>query len=229
MTYHSPTTVAKLVADIESRGFGVIPDFVAASDLARMRAFVAKAVKNTNGEYAGFTGPEAVAGSGLDELARSPGFRAIVREVYERGTGRKAPEQDFYQVLRCLTGATGRRHSYLFHYDSYVVTVLIPIEIPTTGQPGDLLMLPNTRRIRRTYARNVVDKIILDNPLSQFLLRRLTIANIIRPTRIKMVPGNAYFFWGYRSVHTNEPCDADRVRATALFHFANPHARKGAA
>lgn len=227
MTYHSPTTVAKLVADIESRGFGVIPDFVAASDLARMRAFVAKAVKNTNGEYAGFTGPEAVAGSGLDELARSPGFRAIVREVYERGTGRKAPEQDFYQVLRCLTGAGGQAHALLFHYDSYVVTALIPVEIPAHGQTGDLVMLRGGRRIRHSYVANLIDKILLDNSVTQALMRLLHKARLLPVVRIKMIPGNAYFFWGYRRVHANEACDPGQIRATAIYHFANPHAGSG--
>jgi hypothetical protein len=229
MTYQSHATVASLVADIERTGFGVIPGFVSASDLTRMRAFVARAAREAGGEYAGFIGPDSVAGSGLDELARSPHFRDLVKEVYERGTGQKAPSQEFYQLLRCLSGASARRHSYLFHYDSYVVTVLIPIEIPTSGMTGDLLMLPNTRRVRKSYAANVVDKIVLDNRLSQMLLRTLTTAHLIRPVRIRLVPGNAYFFWGYRSIHTNEPCDATRVRATALFHFANPHARPAAA
>ncbi len=224
MTYHSHATIATLVEDIERTGFGVLPGFVSAGELTRMRAFVARAVKDKGGEYAGFIGPESVAGSGLDELARSPHFRDMIEKVYECGTGRKAPKQEFYQVLRCLSGNSARRHSYLFHYDSYVVTVLIPIEIPTAGMSGDLLMLPNTRKVRNTYAANVIDKIILDNPLSQALLKYLTRKNVIRLTRIKMVPGNAYFFWGYRSVHTNEPCDAERIRATALFHFANPHA-----
>jgi hypothetical protein len=223
MTDHSQAAVAQLVAEIDRTGFGVIPNFVAADELARMRAFVARAVQQAGGEYAGFAGPEAVAGSGLDELARSPRFLAMIREIYERGTGTKAPDQELYQVLRCLSGASVRRHSYLFHYDSYVVTVLIPIEIPTAGMTGDFLMLPNTRRIRRSYVANVVDKVMLDNPLSQVLLRTLTRTGLLRPVRIKMVPGNAYFFWGYRSVHTNEPCDPERIRATALFHFANPH------
>ena len=91
---------------------------------------------------------------------------------------------------------------------------------------GDFLMLPNTRSIRRSYVSNVVDKAVLDNPLSQVLLRTLTKTGLLRPVRIRMVPGNAYFFWGYRSVHTNEPCDPERIRATALFHFANPHGGK---
>jgi hypothetical protein len=115
-------------------------------------------------------------------------------------------------------------HSWLFHYDSYVVTILIPIEIPTTGQTGDFLIIPNTRPIRGNRAANLVDKVLLDNRATQWMLRVFTAIGVIRPTRIKMVPGNAYFFWGYRSVHTNEPCDPDQVRATALFHYVNPHA-----
>jgi hypothetical protein len=37
-----------------------------------------------------------------------------------------------------------------------------------------------------------------------------------------MVPGNLYLFWGYRSVHANQACDPDKIRATALFHFGDP-------
>jgi hypothetical protein len=102
--------------------------------------------------------------------------------------------------------------------------VLIPIEIPTAGKTGDLLIFPNTRRLRKRYLSNVIDKAILDNFVTQWILRRLTVLGMLRVTRIKLIPGNAYVFWGYRSVHTNEPCDAGHVRATALFHYSNPHA-----
>jgi hypothetical protein len=216
--------VAALVDDINTKGYGYLPGFIGPADLERMRAFVASAVQKSNGEYAGFTGPDAVAGSGLDELARSESFRSLIERIYERGTGVKPPRQDYYQILRCLTGPSANKHSYVFHYDSYVITALFPIEIPTSGQSGDFLMIPNTRRIRKNYLSNVIDKIILDNAVSQFVLRKLTKMRMIKLTRIKMVPGNAYFFWGYRTVHTNEPCDIDKVRATALFHYANPHA-----
>jgi hypothetical protein len=228
MFFHTPeistAQVAALVEDINRRGYGVIPGFIYAEDLERMRAFVADAVKQSNGEYAGFIGPDAVRGSGLDELAISRPFRTMIEQIYQQGTGQKPPKQEFYQLLRCLTGNGARQHSYLFHYDSYVITMLIPVVIPTTGQTGDFLMLPNTRGIRSRYLFNVVDKVILDNPVSQWALRKLTKMGLIRLTRIKLTPGNAYFFWGYRSVHTNEPCDPDQVRATALFHYANPHA-----
>ena len=38
-----------------------------------------------------------------------------------------------------------------------------------------------------------------------------------------MWPGAICFFWGYQSLHGNEPCYGSSVRATGLFHFADPH------
>ena len=113
----------------------------------------------------------------------------------------------------------------MFHYDSYVVTALVPIIIPKQGKSGDLLMFPNTRSIRPAYLINALDKVALDNKLTQKLLRRTVERNPDKPVRIKMQPGNLYLFWGYRSIHTNEPCDPENVRATALYHYANPHKR----
>jgi len=83
-----------------------------------------------------------MAGSGLDELGRAPWFVELLRGVYEAGTGKPGPDVEFYQVLRCLTGASASQHSYLFHYDSYVLTVLIPIEVPTSGMAGDFMLFP---------------------------------------------------------------------------------------
>jgi hypothetical protein len=216
--------VTDLVKQIEEKGFGVIPNYVGAEELEQMRAFVAATVTKSGHQYVGLTGRDAVAGSRLDDFADSPQFQDLFRRVYEGGTGRHAPKVEFYQVLRCLTGQGVTTHSLNFHYDSYVVTALIPVEIPSEGQSGDLIMLPNTRSIRRSYATNLFDKVLLDNKLTQTTLRKLTKMKMLPLTRIKMVPGNLYFFWGYRSIHTNEACDPDKVRATALFHYVNPHA-----
>lgn len=214
---------AALAAAMERQGFATIPNFVSPENLERMRAFVNRAIEGTGGEYVSFTGPDTVEGSGLDELAHDPSFRSLMERIYEAGTGRVPPSQPFYQVLRCLAGQGAKRNSYLFHYDSYVITALVPIVVPSSGLSGDLLMLPNTRGIRRTYLFNVIDKLVLDNKLSQVVLKQMTLKGLLPIKRIKMVPGTMYFFWGYRTIHTNEPCDPDKVRSTALFHYANPH------
>jgi hypothetical protein len=222
----SEQQIATLVEDVNVNGFGVLTNYILPIDLWRMQAFVDAAIETSQNEYIAFSGPEAVFGSGLDELSRAPEFQYLIKRIYEHATGKTAPDEDIHQVLRCLSGNSGLRNSLIFHYDSYIVTALIPIRIPQSGKAGDLLMYPNTRTIRPAYILNVLDKVVLDNPVSQIVLRAAVDSKLLSPKRIPMSPGNIYFFSGYRSVHANEPCDPDKVRATAIFHYANPH-RKG--
>jgi len=220
----SEATLDKLIADINRDGFGMIPNYVPAEHLERMRRFVNGAIAAAGQRYVGFVGRDAVAGSAFADLSGTPAFQDLMHRVYERGTNRTAPDAGLYQVLRCLAGETGLAHSLIFHYDSYVVTALIPVEIPRQGQTGDLVMLPFRRGIRSSYLANLFDKLLLDNKATQKLLRLLCKLKMLPLIRVKMIPGNIYFFWGYRTIHANESCDPSNVRATALYHFANPHA-----
>lgn len=212
-----------LFAAMERDGFCCIPDFVDAASLSTMQAFVASSVTGSKHEYVAFQGSEAVRGSGLDELAQSGRFQSIFRRLYEASRRRPAPPVEFHQVLRCLTGKGMAEHSLNFHYDSYLITALIPIVIPTAGRPGDLYMVPNRRPVRASYVGNLLDKILVDK-VRQKSLRDRAEKDPTSFTRIRMVPGSLYFFWGYRSIHANEPCDPGTVRATALYHYFDPHA-----
>jgi hypothetical protein len=213
---------ARLARDIDQQGYGVLRNYVSERELEPARALATAAVDTARGEYVCFTGPDALAGTVLSELPQSPGFRNLCQRLYELGTGHNAPEVEFYQIFRCLQGTTGLRHSNRFHYDSYVVTALLPVAIPETGGRGDLLIIPKPRPIRRRYLANVLDKVLVDNALTQMRFRRAA-RDRSSTIAIRMQPGNMYFFWGYRSVHTNEPCDPDKLRATALFHYGDPH------
>lgn len=215
--------VAQLVRDIDRQGHASLKNYITDTDLSRMRDFVHAAVARAGGTYVGFTGKATVSGSGLDWLADDPSFQSLFQRMYELAIGSPAPPVRFHQVLRCLAGEAAATHSYNFHYDSYVITALLPIVMPTAGRTGDFVMLPNTRRIRKSYVTNLLDKIALDNMLSQKALKLLLERRKGAFTRLKLIPGDLYFFWGYRSIHTNEPCDSDQVRSTALFHYANPH------
>ena len=216
--------IGKLVDDMNRVGFGVVPDYLEPETLEELQQFVEAAVAGAGGEYVVFTGEEAVAGTLLAKLSNSPNFVNLLHQVYEQGSGRQAPRQSLYQVLRCLKGETGLKHALRFHYDSYVVTALLPVIIPSQGNQGHLVMAHNRRPVRSSYFFNLVDKIILDNGATQFLLRHGFRSGVLRLNRMLMVPGNLYLFWGYRSLHANEACDPDKIRATALFHFGDPHA-----
>lgn len=219
-----PSRAPALARRIAAEGYAVVEDFVSTAELEAAQDFVAKAIAANGGEYVGFTGVEDLGETFLARLPDDPHFTDLCRGLYESGVGGRAPEVTFYQVLRCLSGATARAHSLRFHFDSYALTALIPITMPDHGSPGRLIIHPNTRSIRRTYLANVADKVLCDNPLSQSLLNAAYRRGSRRMVRLELKPGSLYFFWGYRSLHTNEPCEADAIRATALLHYADPHA-----
>jgi hypothetical protein len=185
---------------------------------------VVEIVDGNGGEYAVLTGKAEIADTLLERIGAAPGFLNFMHRVYENGRGHAAPSQSMYQVLRCLSGTSGLRQAYFFHYDSYVVTALLPIIIPQEGLTGDLVMKPNHRRVRTTYLANLIDKMLVDNQFAQKHFRCQAKSLQGGFTKVRIVPGNLYLFWGYRSLHANEPCDPKVIRATALFHFGDPHA-----
>jgi len=215
--------IGTLAKDIEKSGFAVLHNYVGSDLLEELRDLVSGLVEASGGEYTVRTGREEMTNTLLEAIGKTPSFVHLMRGLYEKTCGKPAPEQDLYQVLRCLTGKTGVQHAYFFHYDSYVVTALLPIVTPIEGDTGDLLMKPNFRGVRSTYLANMLDKLVVDNRWAQVLFRRQAIARN-GFIKVKIIPGNLYLFWGYRSVHANEACDIDKVRATALFHFGDPHA-----
>lgn len=217
--------IRELAAEVDRHGVGTLPDYLHPADLRDLQAFAAAAVERSGGEYVVFQGPEAVSGTILQPLGECPAFMRLMRRVYEQATGRLAPDQRPYQTLRCVAGRTGRRETYIFHYDSYVVTFLLPILAPGSGEGGRLVIAPSVRRIRPFYAANLVDKVLLDNQLTQFVLKRLCASSRAGFRKVEIVPGNLYVFWGYRSVHASEPCAQATTRCTALIHFGDPHAR----
>ena len=219
----SDCEISRLVRDIDNDGIGMIADFLSTDELQDLQNFVEGAVANAGGEYV-LLSKAQFAKTSLGKLGRSGNFVNLMQRVYEQGSGQSAPlDQGIYQTLRCLRGESGIKHSLRFHYDSYFLTALLPIIIPAEGEAGHLIMAPRRRPLRASYLRNLGDKFFLDNVIIQWLLQRAYKAGAKELREIKLVPGNIYFFWGYRTIHANAACDPRSIRATALFHFGDPH------
>ena len=195
--------LTKIVDDMNHRGFGVVTDCISEAHLQSLRSFIEKKVHDNKNEYIALSARDTH-GTFLETLSSSQEFKHAVKEIYVNGTIKNAQDVKFYYILRCLTGKTGDKESFIFHYDSYVLTVLIPVIIPSEGNLGDLIMFPNTRKIRKTYIVNLIDKVLLDNKLTQVILKKLTTSGCIHAKKVSLKPGNAYFFWGCRSIHANE-------------------------
>lgn len=220
-----PAAVTRLVRDIDSQGYAVLESFIPDDRLQQARDFIQSQVEQHGPEYFALHGLAAMRGSLFEDLGTSPAFRQLLNDVYQAGLGlTPPPDETTFPVIRFLQGKTGRKESHFFHFDATGLTALVPIVIPTQGKHcGDLITFPNIRPVRRSVMVNVIEKAILHNTASQKLTSWLVQRGWLKPVRIKLKPGNVYLFWGYRSLHANDPCDPNLLRATALYHYGNPH------
>lgn len=218
-------SAAAQAAEIDRKGFAVIEHYITPEQLELGRAFIEQQAASHDGEYFAIHGVEALGGSMVAALALSPPFKDMLAQLYSLQTGREAvATEQIFPVIRCLQGRTGLKQSHFYHFDATAVTALLPLYIPTEGEHcGDLIIFPNVRRVRFNALRNVIEKAIMHNTASQKLVAFAVRRGWLRPIRLKLVPGNLYLFSGYRSLHANDECDPNLLRATALFHFGNPH------
>ena len=216
-----PVTTA---TTMNERGYAVVPDFLSSGQLEEAVRFVREAVGQSGREYVGFDGTTQLAGTVFGRLGRDGVFLSLLHELWSLKTGASPPRQEVYHILRCLAGESGQANSMRFHYDSYVVTAVVPVIVPASAGTitGRLVLLPKRRPIRRSYPRNVADKILIESSWSQRRFKRRHAAGGL--TKVELHPGHLVLFWGYETGHTNEACDPTAIRATAIYHFGEPHA-----
>ncbi|MGI4856150.1 MAG: hypothetical protein ACRYHA_04345 [Janthinobacterium lividum] len=222
----STEQIARLQESIDTAGMGVWHDAVSPAFLEEARGYVAQQLNEHENEYFSLHGERWLADSPLQRIGDSGVLRHAAEVLGKHVMAGKAIKMNMAASIRVLTGELGRRHSERYHYDSYVLTVLVPLLIPDApGEPhGDLVMFPNLRRIPGNAVLNVVQKLFAESRFARAMWRKPGVQRWFGAKVVQMTPGNLYFFWGMRSLHANQACAVGRVRSTALFHFGDPHA-----
>jgi hypothetical protein len=216
--------LANVIKDIDTRGFACLEDVITAAELNELVSFANISAQRYQGEYFALHGKELLNRSLLAKLWDNPHLVQVLCGLYEHAAGRKPASDTIWPVLRCVQGNQGERESGCFHYDASLVTLLIPIIIPAEGEErGDLMVFPNIRKTRSLVLINLLEKMLLQNAFSRKLINFAIKHRLLAPKQLQLKPGNLYIFWGYRSLHANKPCSPDIKRATAIFHFGDPH------
>lgn len=217
---------AELAERLDQDGIVCLPNIIDDAMLAQCQAFVDQQVEEHGAEYFSLINVDRMPGSPFGLLARDNNFKSLLHELCAHAAGRSIAEgSEIYNVLRVVIGKTGVRKAYQFHYDATAITALMPLYIPegAEGTAGDLIVFPNLRRVRRFVPVNLVEKIAVQNRWASKILRTKRARAWLGAKRVKLRPGNLYLFWGYRTLHGNEPCSTDALRATTIFHLGDPH------
>lgn len=137
-------------------------------------------------------------------------------------------QDDVYGVLNVATGRPRRRRSPRFHFDSNTVAAVIALIIPSheAVPSGELALFANWRPFRRSVVTNILEKLRLVDPRQRRRLRSLAL-DPRGDHLLRLQPGNAYVFWGYRALHAAMPPAPGTLRATLVVHCGNPHGASG--
>jgi hypothetical protein len=127
-------------------------------------------------------------------------------------------------VLRCVNRKLPAQ-SHLRHYDSHILTLLIPLRsAPAAEENGDLIMYRQPRRLLSAVT-NVMAKawLIALRRLPLAVRRAQTRRDLARQRcdRIACVPGNVYAFNGFVSQHANLHVEQGE-RRSLIVHYYDP-------
>jgi hypothetical protein len=159
----------------------------------------------------------------IDSIPHDPDtLRFLTDIVRARLPEHAANPMTFRPRLRIVAGQVGGTDAFSFHYDAEAVTLVVPIILPDSprGRAGELVGQFNKRPFRRSVLVNLFDKMIGLSAFYRWLLLRNDGA---RTRTAEWQVGNAYLFWGYRSLHGLSPVEQGAVRATLVMHFGLPH------
>ncbi len=213
------------VAALDQSGFACIEGAVSQHWLDQARRQVRDEIGRHGKKFFSLIRPADTPDSVFAEVAYDPALTDLLTRLVLHACPQAAIEQDGpYNVLRVIAGRTGDDGAYQFHYDSSVITAVVPIFIPerSEGPAGQLAVFANRRPLRRTVLGNLIEKITVQN---RFAWQRARHAVSQHPEgHIRQLqPGNIYLFWGYRTYHGNLPCGVDALRTTMLLHLGDPH------
>jgi len=163
-------------------------------------------------------------GSPAHQLVSDPALRELFSETARLRFPKAAPGQDIRSSMPVRPGTLPKTRANLFHYDACVLTMLVPIFIPsaTIGTCGELAAFGNKRPFRRFVGTHLVDSILTHNSLYR---RYITKKVLDDPEKyiVPLQPGDAYLFWGYRTFHGNLVCAPGQLRATLVVQYGQVH------
>lgn len=151
-------------------------------------------------------------------------FNSFLNKLANHFSSFEITSKNGFNILRVVTGRKTDEQSLKFHYDSTLVTALVPIFIPSGKQheSGHFIAFPNSRNIRSSALVNIIEKFFIQNKISQKLLPNILLKSKKKKI-IELEPGNIYFFSGIQTLHANYPVNKEYIRATLLCFHGDPY------
>jgi hypothetical protein len=216
---------AAVAAQLDSDGFVTLENVIDPAWIERAAAHIHALVAQKGERYFSVSWAARQKATPAAEIVDDPRMRCLLEELVRSGQPKARTDDEIYNAYRIVAGNQEEEGIVeAYHYDSYVITAVVPILIPP-GEPrrsGELIVFPNRRGWRSSALVNMAEKALVQSAWFQKRVSR-TLPSGPSPQIKVLRPGNVYLFWGYRTYHANFPVHTGNVRATMLLHLGDPH------
>jgi len=209
-----PGLVQRIRTAADKTGIAVLENFIHPDFLAELRASVDQLtpLSYQSGKRKPLRGSD-LNDSGFSEVAFSDFMVQLANDILA-GSNVHLEASDIHAVVGILVGDEGQDAVKEWHFDATYLTCAMPIVMPPPGErDGKFRIWPNVRKFSQSRWRNR----LYWNLAKIGLLRRL-----VKSYTVNFVPGNLYFFYGFRSYHGTEELDTRALRANCLINFGGP-------
>ena len=125
-----------------------------------------------------------------------------------------------YKALRVIKNNRIKRQVRDFHFDSHILTILIPIYIPNRkkSENGHLMMSSKLRRQTKNIFINIFQKFLYQNKILFHLTKYIWFQKKLNFVKILLKPKSIFIFNGFTNLHGNLEIYQGDTRATFLIH-----------
>lgn len=206
--------VSEILQEIENNGFVKLSNFLDENQFNRLKAFADEKIQSIKNNFFFVDKSEDSIFIKDEEIYKK--FHKLFTDLV--GIKNLNKNEKIYKVLRYIRGKQSEEESFKFHFDAHNYTILIPIYIPKRidSDNGDLIMIPNLRKLHKNLIKNILQKLFFQSKLYKAYIKR----NMESKTKkLILEEGNIYIFNGYRSLHGNLNIHQNDQRATILLHY----------
>jgi len=221
----SSLNIDEIIKNFNNDSYVIIKNYFTEEEIINLQKYIKQDILKRPKGYKGTAGNDSFKDTPFEFIETKNKIINILEDIREKHFSIKSPNKEIYKVLRINTGINESVNKpFMFHYDAYVISALIPLIIPNRedGLNGKFIISGRKRFFHKNFFLNLFEKALIQNPLTRMILKIKFIQIIFDVQFINLIPGNLYLFNGYQSMHTVSKMGKDSLRATFLCHYSDP-------
>lgn len=217
----SGVSLAALSRQLDEDGFIHMESVLSANELAAAREDIATYIERHGKIDRDLFDPEQWDCPVAYSVATDPSVESHLHSLAFQETGQLRQGGYVRRVLRIFSGPGSVLSKPKWHYDGCSITMVVPIVMPEDGS-GGFAAFPNSRPHRRSFVATLAEKQVYELNLLRPWINRRFRKNQAAKT-IKFIPGDAYIFRGYRTLHSIMPLSPASLRVSVLLQYGRPY------